>query len=385
MEGHTYNATEQIIQGTVSVEVRASDLPPDHLYTLASRRNHKRPWLFVSRVLGRHLPAAPNIMRAIHRRLSDGLSPALPGPVVMIGMAETAICLGQGIHEEYVASTGRKDVLYLHSSRYHLNRPLAWTFEEKHSHATHHRIYEPCDPDDLELFNHCKSLVLIDDESSTGKTFMSLIQALAERLPRLHEIYCLVITEWMAEENKHALINNGVFATRIISILDGAFSFHADSSVPVPELPNVIGNGALKDRLLPCNYGRLGLRQPPSLPSHILKQLTFSAQEHILVLGTGEFVYLPYLLARLVEEQGATVKMQATSRSPILLGGEITHCLEFSDAYQDGIANFLYSVQPGQYDRVWVCYETPPETRQTRLLNHLNGQPLYFSHPHCAD
>ena len=381
LEEYSSKSTAQLTRGTLSVEIHTSTLPPKQLYTLASRRNHKRPWLFVSRVLGRHLPVSPSKMQAIHKKLAAALSASLPGPVLMIGMAETAICLGQGVHEEYVTSTERNDILFMHSTRYHLNQPLALTFEEQHSHATHHRIYEPSNPNDLELFNHCQSLVIIDDESSTGQTFINLINAFADRLPNLQQINCMVITEWMSTENRQAVISNGRLPTQMISILDGSFTFCEDTHVPAPKLPNVIGNGGLKDTLLPCNYGRFGLREPTKIPPHVFNQLRFTTEESILVLGTGEFVYLPYLLARHAEEMGANVRMQATTRSPILLGGEIRNCLEFMDAYEDGIPNFIYSVEPGEYDQVWVCYETPPKTRQIPLLNHLNGQAVYFSHP----
>jgi hypothetical protein len=96
-------------------------------------------------------------------------------------------------------------------------------------------------------------------------------------------------------------------------------------------------------------------------------------------LGTSEFVYPPFQLAQRLAQLGAEVKVQATTRSPILEGLDIKGVLEFPDAYGDGIPNFLYGVRPGLYDRILVCYETPPETAQSDLLTALNAEPVYFN------
>ena len=222
--------------------------------------------------------------------------------------------------------------------------------------------------------------VLIDDEASTGATFKSLIRACVQRLPKLKGINGLVITDWMGVENREALKNSGPCPIKISSVLSGSYSFKADHTAPSQHLPDVIGNGQLKDAILPHNYGRLGLRTPPPLPPHITNNLGIKPHKKILVLGTGEFVYLPYVLARFAESCGASVKVQATTRSPILLGGDIVSCLKFKDSYEDGIPNFIYSVTQNQYDKIFVCYETPPTTQQEKLLKHFNAKALYFSH-----
>ncbi|WP_228292465.1 TRSP domain-containing protein [Candidatus Thiothrix anitrata] len=54
-------------------------------------------------------------------------------------------------------------------------------------------------------------------------------------------------------------------------------------------------------------------------------------------LGTGEFVWPPFLLAEYLEQQGATVHFSATTRSPIALGHSIQHRYCFHDNYGQGI------------------------------------------------
>src|SRR3712207_8844377 len=58
-------------------------------------------------------------------------------------LAETATGLGHGIYEQWLRQSGRTDVLFLHTTRYHLSRARALRFEESHSHATEHQLYLP--------------------------------------------------------------------------------------------------------------------------------------------------------------------------------------------------------------------------------------------------
>ncbi|MFP5303740.1 TRSP domain-containing protein, partial [Cobetia sp. SIMBA_158] len=55
--------------------------------------------------------------------------------------------------------------------------------------------------------------------------------------------------------------------------------------------------------------------------------------EKVIVVGTGEFVWRPFLLAERLERSGADVRFGSTTRSPIALGHAIEHALSFSDNY----------------------------------------------------
>jgi len=374
---HRTEKTVALAGGILQVTADRSDLPLGALCGFASRRNPKRPFLFVSRVLGRHLPVRPQVMRMVHRRLAAKLPQDLPGPAVVIGMAETAVCLGQGTHEAWRRLSGRDDLLFLHSTRYKLRQPLLSTFEESHSHATSHLLYQPADPVDADLFARCRSLVLVDDEASTGATFVALTAACKRHMPHLSRVVCVTITDWMGAERQAAIRAAMPVETGFVSLLDGAYGFQP-SDAPPPVMPDVTGNSDLKDHLIGRNWGRLGLRQPVPLPDHV-QAIRAQRGERVLVLGTGEFVYPPFQLARRLSAMGAEVWVQATTRSPILEGADIQGVLEFADAYEDGIPNFLYSVRPGQYDRVLVCYETPPSTVQRPLIAALDAEPVMFS------
>jgi len=62
--------------------------------------------------------------------------------------------------------------LFIQTTRYHLDGIERLEFEEAHSHATDFFLYYPVHPDYRKQFLKAETLVLIDDEISTGKTFL---------------------------------------------------------------------------------------------------------------------------------------------------------------------------------------------------------------------
>ncbi len=364
--------------GELEIRVARADLPLDTLCGFATRRNPKRGYLFVSRVLGRHLPVRPAAMRDVHRRLAAKIAADLPGPVVAIGMAETAVCLGQGVHEEYLRRTGRTDVLFLHTTRFRLRQPVAFDFLEEHSHASDHIVYEPLDESDRELMRTARSLILIDDEASTGKTFLNLARAFAHQNPGLERVVSVVITDWMGDANSSRFVQTMPVASEVVSILEGELRFAPSATSTAVDAPNVVGNGGFKDHLIRRNDGRLGRRDLVNVPEQVFDAISVRAGERVLVLGTAEFVYLPYRLAEELDRRGAEAWCAATTRSPIQPGPEIASTLTFADNYQDEIPNFLYNVRAGQFDRVFVCYETPVTTVQADLVRELSATPVLF-------
>ena len=94
--------------GRLDIKVFGTVMPLQEICGFAARQNPKRGFLFVSKVLGKHIPVRPSKVREVHTRLAAQIPADLPGPVVVIGMAETAICLGNGVFDEYVRLTGRR-------------------------------------------------------------------------------------------------------------------------------------------------------------------------------------------------------------------------------------------------------------------------------------
>ena len=354
-------------RGRLVVEVNASTFDPQALFSFAERRNPKRAFLFVSRVLGRHIPARPSLMADSFNALAAHIPSDLPGPVLVIGMAETAVGLGGGVHR--ALSQTRDDSVYLVSTRHPTGSELFARFEEEHSHASSHLLHLPQDPKTRELMLTARSLVLVDDEASTGNTFINLSKALAEAgLSNIERLVTATLTDWSQDAVRTAL---GQHVTSV-SLLDGRYTFDEDPAAELPEMPEV-GSVAQGDWPLDANrdWGRMGVREHLDT---LAPDLEVTPGERILVVGTSEFVWRPFLLAERLEKAGADVHFSSTSRSPIALGHAIDHALSFSDNYGLGIPNFLYNVAPGQFDRVLICSETPAAAVDPALISALNAQ-----------
>lgn len=357
----------ELLRGRLDVTVDASSIAPDSLFGFAERRNPKRAFLFVSRVLGRHIPVRPSVMLKSFEDLARKIPTDLPGPVLIIGMAETAVGLGAGVHRAY--SQTRSDALYLVSTRHPTGSELFARFEEEHSHASAHLLHLPTDPALREMMLSARSLVLVDDEASTGKTFINLHRALVEAgLNKLERVVTCVLTDWSAGSVSSTM---GSVAEQV-SLLQGSYSFAEDLTAPLPEMPEV-GTVAAGDWPLTTanDWGRLGVR---SVADTLAPGLQVGKGERVLVVGTSEFVWRPFLLAERLERAGADVHFSSTSRSPIALGHAIGHALSFSDNYGLGIPNFLYNVRPGQFDRVLICTETPRQAVSPELVDVLNAE-----------
>ncbi len=105
----------------------------------------------------------------------------------------------------------------------------------------------------------------------------------------------------------------------------------------------------------------------------------------MLVLGTGEFAYLPFQLAEHLQDMGLDVRYQSTTRSPIMPGLAIQERLVFQDNYQDGILNYVYNVRRDDYDHIIIVHETPVETLDKVLTEPLGAITLYMADGHCPD
>ncbi|MBY0525726.1 MAG: phosphoribosyltransferase family protein [Gemmataceae bacterium] len=364
--------------GNLALCVEDADYPLDVLCGYASRRSRKRGFVFVSKVLGKHYPVRPRLMEEVHVRLATKLG-TLAGPTVVIGMAETATGLAQGVYEQFLRRTSRHDVLFLHTTRYRLDRPLMLHFEEVHSHAIDHLVFEPTDASLAQLFRTATNLVLIDDELTTGRTLVNLAAAYQRLNPRLTAVHLVSITDWLGAERRAAVAAQIGVATHCHSLLRGHFRFSNCADFDPGAIPDVVGRGDCKDDYLAANFGRLGVcgRLDLDCPA-IAESLRLRPDERVLVLGTGEFTHPPFRLARYLEEAGWDVHFQSTTRSPLLTGEDLTSVMETVDNYHDGIPNYLYNVGDRHYDRVVLCYETRPLPAAHRLPEQLDAATVYF-------
>lgn len=413
---NAYNVLDKI---TVEVQITANpyDFEPAHLFEMAMRINKNRSFLFVSKVLGKHLAVAPQVpilishllahhflevrqqqeqaatsmvIQAIKKRqnLQETLQLTRQQPIqsikklTIIGFAETATALG---HAFFEAFTG--DVQYIHTTREQLvDRIPTITFEEEHSHASSHRLYA-----DSAFFAGESEIVLVDDEMTTGKTNINIIKQLHAAYPHI-KVYTLVsILDWRSEAHQQAVVdlaNELMIEIHSVSLMQGNIAI-----TTIGDLPEVETHAFLEERLLVnelsftanlhadlieqcsadeqanvhlANYykgsGRFALtvEQHTAYTRRLDKIIgTITAMrtgEKCLVLGTGEFMYTPMYIAA---QMGENVFFHSTTRSPIYAHKASLICnkIMFKSPEYPGVTNYLYNISQGQYDDIVLIFE----------------------------
>ena len=360
--------------GTLGVQVVRADWPLDTLCAFAARDNPRRAFLVVSKVLGRHIGVAPATMRATFRDLAARIPSDLPGPVLVVGLAETAICLGQGVHEEYVRRTARDDVLFLHSTRQLLDHPILARFEEPHSHASSHLIYRPFDP--AGSFAAPRSLVMVDDEISTGTTLTNLAVAMGAALPSIETLVAATLTDWSLDR---AWMMHLGRPAQTVSLLAGKLEWHGPGSGERGGHPRFDTSArALGAITAHRNFGRLGRADVADECDALAATLGLAPASRVRVVGTGEFTYPPFRVAEALEGAGHDVVVQSSTRSPVHIDGPIARGLRFADNYGTGVANYLYNADPVDGRTTIVCHETPPGSIDPAIIRALDARTLYF-------
>ena len=363
--------------GTLELTVHDSAYPLDDLLGFAARANAKRGFLFLSKVLGKHWPVRPTVMRMIHADMADAV-PRLAGTVVFIAMAETAVGLGQGVFEAWLAANPGRDALFIHTTRYRVGAEAVIEFEEAHSHAPRQFLHMPTEAHQRELLLKARTLVLVDDEASTGNTFVNLANAVRALNPHIDRVHLATVTNFMGPEATAALSARFGVTTSIAAPLSGEYQF-TPGDVPT-EGPPAQRDDALAERGASSAFGRFGLDRALSVPADLVARLAAGVQpgQRVLVLGTGEFMHPSYMLGASLEELGLDVVVQSTTRSPIVKWGSVSAALAFPDNYGEGVTNFLYNVTPGMYDHVFICHETAPNAALRGLADVFHARLLHF-------
>lgn len=397
------------------------------LFDMALRINKKRRFLFVSKVLAKHLAVSPQIPRltshllACHydklstgaehafaykikdaiqsKQLANVVEQSLAQPIhlekktVIIGFAETATALGHAFFEKF---TGK--VQYVHTTREHLVdvEPVV-TFEEEHSHATSHRVYA-----DASLFEGAEEVILVDDEMTTGKTNCNIIRQLQQRYPHIKKFTVVAILDFRsqdAEAMMQTVADELGISIQSVALYKSTFTIQ--ETAPLIEQGDAIANEAtaayemrsfekelhaslqMRDSysaetvVQQANYysysGRFylnttqqkQLRHDVQRVAETLKQLRTGGP--CLVLGTGEFMFVPMSIAC---EMGEDVKFHATTRSPIYANEQslIYNKFEFQSAEFPGITNFLYNIPKNTYHDLFITYERILDERAVAQL-----------------
>ncbi|MDN3016796.1 phosphoribosyltransferase family protein [Paenibacillus sp. BSR1-1] len=403
------------ILDSINVEIEVTEnpyqLPIDDLFTMAARINKKRTFLFVSKVLGKHLPIDANkglttaallavrfleSIKGLECREKERLllsfqqggefidQPFIPPHInpIVIGFAETATALGHAFFSCF------QNADYFHTTREEIeNQTPGITFEEEHSHATSHRCYVA-----PELLQNNREIILVDDEMTTGKTAINIIRSIHEQFPR-KEYTVVSILDWRSDENKaefFRLEKELDIKIKVVSLLSGTVLVHQlkgleeqshefnrenqiEMSIEKVRLAQYFKPSPFHDRInVPYinDTGRFGLNNAQQLRNQqkMAKAAKFlkdkRSGQNTLCLGTGEFMYLPMKLAA---GMGKGISYQSTTRSPIYIKNQEGYGARFGLTFPNpedwDVTHFVYNIPPGFYDELFIFFEREIELK----------------------
>jgi hypothetical protein len=435
-------------------------MPWDDLFVVASRYNPRRGYIFVSKVLGKHWPVRPVTMDRVHGSLARKLSElGLERPVVMIAMAETAVGLGRGIFDRLAELTSPDGLLFLQTTRHVTGGPALLTTDEPHCHARDHTVHVPAgDPEKARILAGARTLVLVDDEITTGETLKGLARAFVTRdgapswtagsgvasgqaganggaganvsgsanggggapvsggadggagapvsgganggagapvsaganggggvpgpcgTPGVGRVVMCSIASFLTQEAMDAMSSGVPVPVSHVSLLKGTFTFAKTGEAPAPPSGpfRSQGTGEPLPGTVPLERGRLGLLPGEGLPdvAAALGALALPPGVPVRVIGTGEFLHEPYLLARALEAEGRDVCFQSTTRTPIAPGGGIACSWRFADNYGEGLDNFLYNAPASFPGETVVCRETAASPAGFDIASRLGAREI---------
>lgn len=347
------------------------------LVRVAKRENnHKRNYLVVNRLQGKHMPAEPAEALAMFRALAEKVPQSYAGKrTLVIGFAETATAIGAALAAAlgaYYIQTTRENVLgaeYLY-------------FSEEHSHATQQRLVK----NDLDrIMTEIDRIIFAEDEVTTGKTILHLIDRLQKEYPQQpayaaasilngmdaralqqyqdRNIGIFYLAKTQHEDYERALqgyvqkgtyVDAGCMATGIAADLTGILPGQPYRSGKQPAAEEMKASGWLDARRLVFSgdYETACMRLWEQVWERTGSRLTGT----ILVLGTEEFMYPALLAADRMAKNGAKVRFHATTRSPIEVYQEERYPLharyQLPGLYDKNRRTFVYDI--GAYDRVWI-------------------------------
>ena len=318
-----------------------------------------------------------------------------PKPWEIIAITFTNKAAGE-LKDRLAARLG-PDCLYVHTTREALDGD--WIlFREEHSHAAEHRL---CADQLADWIDRSPAIVFVDDEFSTGRTLINMVQQLRERYPRLGErrLAAASILSRVSPENQARLAEAGIACECLVRLEHQDYE-RMVTGIPVKEAAPP-AQGPLPDlRTLytaePLPDPRRGVAvgcytdccraAAEELLSRLREELP--DQGALLVLGTEECMYPALTVGSLAEQTGlcATVRCHATTRSPIGICPDSAYPIRngvlLPSFYGGDRKTYLYDL--AAYDAALVVTDAPAAvdgtacTRLAAALGQLGCPRLYL-------
>ena len=335
----------------------------DELLVLAKRYNNaKRSYLLVDPLQAKHLAVSPTAALEMMHTLGDMLREKYPSARLIIGFAETATAIGAA------AATRLNDCFYIHTTR----EPMgvvgedSWLyFSEEHSHAVEQKI---CTLRLAEYAAATDTVILLDDEISTGKTLINIVEQL-RTVPEIKgkRIVAASVINRCSEENMARLAAAGIECECLLKLPEEDYTT-AVEGFKVSGAERLTSEVCRAAEVLRVNGGepRVGVNAAEYYAEcrvrslEVYERLSEALSEggSVLVLGTEECMYPALILGHTLEQTGdfGEVRCHATTRSPIGVSAEegypITEGYSIRSFYGGDRATYIYN--PARYDAAIV-------------------------------
>ena len=328
--------------------------------------NGRRPYLLINPLQAKHIPVAPS--KALHMMESLGVIVAKKynDARLVIGFAETATAIGA-----VVAKSISDECLYIQTTRENVNTAIQYVyFTEEHSHATEQKLVA----DELNtFFSSTSTVILVDDEFSTGKTLINMVNQLKVTYPTLggKRIVAASIINRLSEDNLNRWINEGIESVCLLKLPNTDYT-----EVVTPILAKTAERLSAPQRRFPSAASVLACNLPDPrtgvvisdyyemciAKSELIKGSCELKGKRVLILGTEECMLPALLIGKTIEESGLvkSVKCHATTRSPIgtcsAAGYPIKTGYRLHSFYDVNRETFIYNLH--KYDLAIIVSDT---------------------------
>lgn len=328
--------------------------------SIAKRENNtKRRYLIVNPTQGKHIPVSPSLSLSVFTDLAKQIKDKYKSEkILFIGFAETATAIGSHV----AISAGMP---YIQTTREIIPGVEYIFFSEEHSHATEQKLVKT----DLDkIINDINRIIFVEDEVSTGKTILNIINMLQKIYKKSFSFAVMSILNGMTEENveKYLGINiDFLFLEKVnrVNFEEIASNFKIKGNENLPDCSSVDFsvislNGYMNARRLIDS--KLYLKACESLANEIIRTQKIESNKKILVIGTEEFMYPAIFVASQIEKMGNVVKTHSTTRSPISVFLEENYPLhsrfQLKSLYDQNRTTYLYNLD--FYDKILIITDS---------------------------
>ena len=356
------------------------------LVRIAKRENNtRRKYLVVNRLQGKHIPVSPKEALQMFRSLAELIKEAYPSErLLMVGFAETATAIGAAVAIECQAA-------YMQTTREVIDGVDYLYFSESHSHATEQKLVKT----DLDkIIGKTDRIIFIEDEVTTGNTILNIVRLIQKTYAKPFSFAVASILNGMNEEALENYKNLKIPVHYLVKTAHDTYTeiaeqYQADGTCHIctkpqekeveqqKEVQQQIEMQQTKEAQQPIEVqeisGWINARRLHTEDTYkqACEQLWQEIQQkygytkytketetgrRILVLGTEEFMYPALYVGAKLEEAGYTVRMHATTRSPIAVSKEEKYPLhtryELASLYDKNRITFVYDLT--EYEEVLV-------------------------------